>query len=378
MLEDRTVEAGELSGSRRVVGTGLSLVVVAIILVLHYSTALHAFGLHDVLRRLFYIPVITAAIAGGLWGGLLAAGVAAVGYVPHLVQLAQAGDRGLDHAIELVLLPLVAALVGGFADANRRARALAAERGRLAALGEVGMAIMAQVEGPLAAIEGQAEALAVHAVGTRDGSLGFTARVIRADAMRARRLLTDLRGLGRPHGRRVRKVDLSGIAFGVAREIRTAVGESRLRLVSLVEDAWIRADPAPLGFSLRSLLVGLLESVPVPGGLAVTVAQDGPDGLVLEVRAISAAGPVPDLEGDLARVFGARVSEYRFRQALCLHLLAGQGATIEFRRDLPEQAAVRLRFSRVQSPARHAVRQRPLAPSRSSGPHARAMTGRAG
>ncbi len=155
---DRTPPLGRLE-RRRFQVLVLCAVAVAVLLFLHYTAALHRLGVHDALRRLFYLPVIVAAIAAGSRGGLSIAGFAVLGFLPHLRQLARTDDRVLDSVFELVLLLVVGALVGAYADASRRARAQAAESGRLAALGETGLALMAQTEGPLAAIEGQADVL---------------------------------------------------------------------------------------------------------------------------------------------------------------------------------------------------------------------------
>ena len=335
---------------RAVVGTGLSLAAVVVILGLHYGAALHAFGLHDVLRRLFYLPVITAAIAAGMRGGLLTAGVAALGYLPHLEQLSRAGDRGLDHALELVLLPLVGVLVGGFADASRRARALAAERGRMAALGEVGMAIMAQAEGPLASIAGQAEALSVLALREESAAIGFTAGIIRDEAARARRFLDDMRGLGQPADRRPAAVDLSALVAGVTQEIVLSPAAERLTLGAIEGRARVVADRAALAFSLRTLLLGLLESLPAPGTLVVTVIEESDAKPTIAIEVYSSAGPLPDLEHRLRMVFGPRVSDYRFREALCVHLLAAEGASVEFHRSSADRGVVRIRFPRDIEP----------------------------
>src|SRR3990172_10948331 len=141
--------------------TSLSLAAVGGLLLLHYTMPLDSLGLHDFLRRLFYVPVVLAAIAAGIWGGAVPAAACSAGYLPHVVQLARAGDRVLDHLLELIVLAAVGLLVGAFADSSRQARAAAAERGRLAALGEVGLAVLGQIEGPLTSIEGQAVSLTV-------------------------------------------------------------------------------------------------------------------------------------------------------------------------------------------------------------------------
>lgn len=339
----RTVER------RRALGVGLSLGAVCVLLGLHYGVTLHSLGLHDLLRRFFYLPVIAAAIAGGMRGGLLVAAAAAIGYLPHLRQLAAAGDRVLDHALELLLLPLIGVLVGGFADSSRRARALAAERGRLAALGEVGVAILAQIEGPLSSIAGQAESLEFTSRRNRDGAAEFATRVIRDEIARLRHLLTDLRGLGRAGGQRVAAVNLAALLGGLVNELRTGRSRGpRIVLVSEPKQLMVRANRAALAYSLRSLLLGLLDAVSASDSFEIALDERNGDA-VLTMTVRSSSIELPDLESGLGAVFGAEVGEYHFRQALCVHLLTAEGAAVRFRRVSPREAVVIVRLPRDEA-----------------------------
>lgn len=331
-----------LSNRRRLVLTA-SLAAVAALLVLHYTVPLHRFGLHDLLRRLFYVPVIVSAMAGGALGGLLTAAFAAAAYLPHLGELALAGDRILDHVLELILLPLIGLLVGAFADASRRARAQAEASAGLAALGEFGLAVMAQAEGPLASIEGQTESLSFLARRGGDKAAGFAAGIIGDETARLRRLLADLRDIGRAGARQSAPVDLAALVARVAREIE--IGRSAGPGLACDEPARrviIRADAGLLAYSLRSLFFGLIEAVPADGRLAVMFPHVRDEGDVA-IAARLPGGPLPDLERRLSAVFGAGSADYRFDRALCVHTLRREGVDVSFRRSSDREAFVRLR-----------------------------------
>jgi hypothetical protein len=303
---------------------------------------------HDILRRLFYVPVIVAAIAGGMRGGLVTAGIAVVGYLPHLQQLAFAGDRVLDHALELILLPVIAMLVGGFADSTRRARALAEERGRLAALGEVGLVIMAQAEGPLASIEGQAETLASLAKRKSDSAVGFSAAIVLGEVLRARRLLVDLAGLSSQENRRPARVNLSTLVAEIVQEVQAdQAAASRLTMGQIADRMEIVADRSVLAFSLRSLLLGVIGIARGEGRIEASLLNSGERSVTVNIEIFSSAGPIDDLERNLRMVFRADASEYRFRQALCLHFLASEGASIHFSRRSRKYPLVRICFPRI-------------------------------
>lgn len=331
---------------RKVEIVALCAAAVALILVMHYTAALHQLGVHDALRRLFYLPVILAAMAAGSRGGIGIAAFAVIGYLPHLRQLARADSRVMDSAVELVLLLLIGGLVGGYADASRRARAQAAEQGRLAALGETGLALMAQTEGPLAAIEGQAESLiAAFGTGGRSGVV-FAGQVIREEAARARHLLNDLAEIARISEPRHERVDLTPLLERIIRDVAGARQDGqRAILIDHPKSCAVEADRRAVAFSVRALIFGLLDSVPPPGWLEVRIAAAAGTAPTVELGVFSLGEALPDLEESLTRVFGAGTGEYRFRQVLCIRLLALLGASVRFQRVSPCHSRIMIGFS---------------------------------
>jgi signal transduction histidine kinase len=350
---------------RRFEVVGLCAVAVVVLLFLHYTAALHLLGVHDALRRLFYLPVIVAAIAAGSRGGLAIAGFAVVGFLPHLRQLARADDRIMDSVFELVLLLLVGALVGAYADASRRARAQAAESGRLAALAETGLALMAQTEGPLAAIEGQAESLAGFVDPTRHTAAIFASRVIRDEVTRARQLITDLGKIARVSERRRDRIELAPLVAGVVQDVACARHDGRHAvLVPSARAFAIEADRRVLAFSLRTLIFGLLDTIPPPGWLEVRLAECSPGEVAIELGVFSMGQTLPDLEESLTRVFGAGAGEYRFQQVLCIRVLTSLGASVRFRRISPCHTQILAGFRELLSRTAAGRRADHAAPSR--------------
>lgn len=99
-------------------------VALALITLLHYFTPLSYFFLHNLYRRLYYLPIIYAAVRWGLRGGLLTALVAGLLYAPHvMLYLGRLPVEATNDLLELLLFALVGALTGVLADAERRERA---------------------------------------------------------------------------------------------------------------------------------------------------------------------------------------------------------------------------------------------------------------
>ncbi|HQU13408.1 MAG TPA: ATP-binding protein [Thermodesulfobacteriota bacterium] len=153
-----------------------------VITVLHYRTgAQHPWG-HDVLRRLYYLPILFATFSGGMRGGVAVSVFASLVYLPHAFTslLVQDPADALEKGLEILLYNIVAVVAGMLVDRERREReqqerlavrlgaALAEQRrierqliraGKLGALGEMTAGIAHEIKNPLHALKGTAEIL---------------------------------------------------------------------------------------------------------------------------------------------------------------------------------------------------------------------------
>jgi signal transduction histidine kinase len=153
-----------------------------IITTLHYRTGAQHGWIHDVLRRLYYLPILFAAFSEGVRGGISLSVFASLIYFPHAFLSIVAKDPGdaLEKGLEILLYNIVAVVAGLLADRERRerekqvrlARDLSAaleeqqrieaqliRAGRLGALGEMTAGIAHEIKNPLHALKGTAEIL---------------------------------------------------------------------------------------------------------------------------------------------------------------------------------------------------------------------------
>lgn len=151
---------------------GVTLTLLAIT-VLHYATPASHHWVHDIARRLYYLPIIIAAFGYGIRGGLLAALVVSSVYVPHAFLMPHMADPApsIEKILEMVVYFVVGGTAGYLADKAKRRREALAESlkkrrqltrqltraERLSALGEVVAGMAHEIKNPLHSLKGTAE-----------------------------------------------------------------------------------------------------------------------------------------------------------------------------------------------------------------------------
>lgn len=157
-------------------------VVIILITVLHFLTPTDQIVWHEIYQRIYYVPIITAALIFGLRGGLAASLFTTIIYSPHVYLHWQHGhfDYSINQYAEIVIFNLVGGIMGALGDRLRQSRERAernAEEKRkaydelqttfqqllqaekLASLGELSAGIVHEVRNPLASIKGAIEIL---------------------------------------------------------------------------------------------------------------------------------------------------------------------------------------------------------------------------
>lgn len=165
----------------------LALFIIAISM-LHYLTPLHLHYLHDIFQRLYYLPIILAAIWFGLRGGLTCSLAVSIVYAPHI--LFQWGGHltlELEKYLEILLYNVVGGVTGLLAQRERERSAQLQKTAdglehsykklqaqseqiitieenlrraeKLSTLGEMAAVLAHEIRNPLGSIRGTAEIL---------------------------------------------------------------------------------------------------------------------------------------------------------------------------------------------------------------------------
>jgi len=191
---------------------------VAGISLMHYGTATHHAHAHDVLRRLYYIPIILAGLWFALRGGFGVAVLVSCLYAPHVVfQWGRLPTVHPEQYLEILLYNVIGILTGFLAGREHSQRLRAEDTAehlsasyqklreqadmildiedqlrradRLTALGELSAGMAHEIRNPLGSIRGTAEILR-DAFAPDDKYAEFT-RILISEADRLNQVLED-------------------------------------------------------------------------------------------------------------------------------------------------------------------------------------------
>ncbi|MFW5739861.1 MAG: sensor histidine kinase [Myxococcota bacterium] len=260
---------------------------IALTLVLHYSTSAEHVWVHNVLRRVVYLPILFAAFRLGLRGGLIASAVASLSYIPHAflhVHHATHYDPApaLEKALEIVLYNLVGAVAGFLSDSERKQRRHLREAlrertrlqqqliraGRLSALGQVVAGIAHEIRNPLHALRGTAEIVDPLVAADREERRMWEIHL--SEIERLDRTAERFLSFARPQPLTMADLDLRD----VARRLGDLVGtEARkrgveLNLVAGGEPVMVRGDRDQLAQVALNIALNALRAIGKAGGKA--------------------------------------------------------------------------------------------------------------
>lgn len=264
-----------------VVGTGI----------LQLVTPFHFTYWHDLLPRLYYLPIVAAALQFGWRGGLATALLAAAAFVPYII-VSDRADRHLYESVEIVSFISVAILTGVLADRERRQKAelrataeqLAAvydklqtnfeglkRAERLSAIGQLSAGLAHEIRNPLASIAGAASIL--QRSGPSDARYGRCLSIITHECDRLNRLLTNFLNFAGPRSPIFHRVDIHRILDNVITLANHTMERRNIEVSKRMAHQPLNLDCDPE--QLEQVLLNLV----------INAVQASPDGAVVEVLA---------------------------------------------------------------------------------------------
>jgi two-component system, NtrC family, sensor histidine kinase HydH len=241
----------------------------------HYLTGTHEGDLHNLYRRLYYLPIVLLSFAYGRKGGLTAAGMAIALYTPHAFFMEHHDPASnIDKLLEFGLYLGVGALTGWLVDRQRAAqhgleRSLVLRQeleqqlvraGKLSALGQLTSGLAHEIRNPLASILGAAEALAEdYPEGHRKHRIS---RLMLREIERLDRVVDDFLAFARPTAARRDSMNAAALAREV---IELTSAQARAAGVEVVDQLpatlQIRGDRDQLSQVLLNLTLNAFQAL---------------------------------------------------------------------------------------------------------------------
>ncbi len=262
----------------------------------HYGTPAKYHWLHDVFRRLYYIPIVLGAFYFGLRGALCASILASLVYIPHAFMNVAIMDpaNSMEKGLEILLYNVVALITGILAARERAERERQqgiAERlhatleekeeleeqlirsGRLHALGELTAGLAHEIKNPLASIKGSAEVIADEVAA--DSPRRKMVDIQKRELSRLQSLLDRFLNFARPSAVDIGAVDIRDIIDHV---ISLSTSHSTKLGISVEAHASgphivVRGDKEQLTQVVLNLLLNALDASPANGAVTVTCSS---------------------------------------------------------------------------------------------------------
>ena len=363
---------------QRVRGALAIAVAVMAISAMHYLTSLHSVVLHEVLKRLYYVPIVAAAVMWGIRGGLATSLFSTLLYMPHVVlqwhawAVLEAEQYG-----EVLMFNVVATVAGVLADrlhaeralhrdaavdlrdAYARLRAGSDERvriDRLVTIGRIASGIAHEVRTPLAGLLGSLEILENEF--TREHPKAEFVAIAKRQITRLQEVVTEFLEFAQPAPPAVRPVDLRQLVETSARLARITLARRGVSLDAPAPDTTVTANVDAEQVQ-RALLGIMLADTPSlrDGHISITIANRGHAAqIAVDLEGLTSVPAV----GDLFEAFPATACGHGLALATAERLITNQHGTVKaeviddgvrYVIDLPLAHASRLASTQLQDHA---------------------------
>ena len=283
---------------------GLVLASIALASTAHYVTPPSVYLLHVVFQRIYYLPIVFAAISFGWQGGLAAAILSGLSYIPHIAMGWQEspGYRETQYA-EIVIFFLVGIVTGLLADREQKQKRQLEQMAeqlsklyrelqdsfeqlkradRLSAIGQLSASIAHEIRNPLASIEGAVNVLSMPE--TDEEMRQEFREIIQKECRRLNQLLTNLLDFARPRLPQYREAEVGQLLDSVIGLVVHAAGQSGVtfRKDLSADLPRFECDSEQLKQVILNLVMNAVQAMP-SGGEVSLAARQGDSNIQIEV-----------------------------------------------------------------------------------------------
>lgn len=306
--ESRNVE--EIKPLTRVVVVAVGI---ASATALHYLTPSSLLLWHNLFQRLYYLPIIYAAVYFGWRGGLAASAVSAVCYIPHILMAWRSTPNyAMNQYAEIIVFFLVGTVTGVLSDrGNKQRRELEdlnrelessfeqiKRADRLSAIGQLSASLAHEIRNPLASIDGATNL--IESEQTPPEMRKASLAIIHKEVQRLSRLLTNLLDFARPRTSEFEAVDAERLIDNIIALAGPSAEQKGILVRKDIAGAVpaFECDPEQMKQVILNLTINAVQAMTEPGEVVIAARQRD-SAVVISVRD---SGPgIKD--GDLDKIF---------------------------------------------------------------------------
>lgn len=313
--------------------------IIAAITAAHYTMPHSVIYLHDISRRLYYLPIILSAFWFGRRGGIFSALAVTILYFPHaLFSWYGRNPRYLDNMIEIVFFNVVGYLIGAYID-RKNAQRLEAEQNarelkqayarlqdsteklihmeeelrfadRLSLLGELSASLAHEVRNPLSGIRGAAEIFSKKF--KHDKRLNEFVEIQLKEIARLNQVIENYLSLSKKDTKKFMPVNLKEVVDDTLKLMRASAKNQRIT-INLSDDCKapgelsVYGDPLLLKQALLNLCLNAVHAMDNGGTLKISCSREK-NKILLQVHD-TGAGIAPEAQDKIFEPFYTTRSE---------------------------------------------------------------------
>ncbi len=321
---------------------------IVLISLLHYFTPTSHIWLHPLLERAYYVPILLMALWFGWRGGLAAAAMVSVLYIPFIVMVWRSNpEYSSAQYVEVGMFFVIASLTGALADVERRHRQKIEETAarlrqtyaelqssidqlrradRLSALGELSAGLAHEIRNPLGALKGAVQILEREELPV-DTRREF-AQMAGSEMGRLETLLTNFLDFARPHLPHRTPIEPSLLLDSVA---RLTAETARMASISINMDARVMEPISIDAEQIKQVLVNLVLNAvqAMSGGGEITLrALQKNHSVLLEVEDQGVGIPKENLDRVFDPFFTTRSSGTGLGLSIAHQIVSRHGGEI--------------------------------------------------
>jgi two-component system sensor histidine kinase HydH len=258
---------------------GLSVIILSL---LHYITPVDKPLLHDLYRRLYYVPIIFSAFSFGLKGALVTSMIVSLVFLPHIFhRWGHIHLQTYDALFEIILYNIVAWVSGTLIEKERKRREELKktqeeliQANKYKVIGELATGIAHEIRNPLGSIQGSLEILRKD-YKPEDSKFEFF-NILLKEVSRLNKVVADFLNYARPSPLNLIDTEINQLVEETVLFLSPQAVKKGVSLkTELVKNLpRIKADPSQLKQAFINLILNSLESMDDKGEITISAHQD--------------------------------------------------------------------------------------------------------